>query len=102
MRLVRDLTATGSAMLSHEPLDRVQITAGERLPANPLLRLRVLAALTSNVSLNAARTIANSDDRNISSLINLQVVLGVGGLLAVAVARLGAHPHRPPADGALP
>jgi diguanylate cyclase (GGDEF)-like protein/PAS domain S-box-containing protein len=80
-RLVGDLTATGSAMLSHEPLSRVQITAGERLPANPLLRLRVLAALTSNVSLNAARTIANADDRNISSLINLQIVLGVGGLL---------------------
>ena len=80
-RLVRDLTATGSAMLSHEPLARVQITAGERLPANPRLRMRVLAALTSNVSLNAARTIANADDRNISSLINLQIVLGVGSLL---------------------
>jgi diguanylate cyclase (GGDEF)-like protein/PAS domain S-box-containing protein len=80
-RLVRDLTATGSAMLRHEPPGRVQITAGERLPADPLLRLRVLAALTSNVSLNAARTIANADDRNISSLITLQVVLGIGGLL---------------------
>ena len=68
-------------MLSHEPLARVQITAGERLPANPRLRMRVLAALTSNVSLNAARTIANADDRNISSLINLQIVLGVGSLL---------------------
>src|SRR5262249_22522621 len=36
---------------------------------------------TSNVSLNAARSIAIADDRNISDLITLQVVLGVAGLL---------------------
>src|SRR5207248_5720020 len=45
-------------------------------------RLRVLAALTSNVSLNAARTLARSTDRNISQLIVLQTVLGAAGLLA--------------------
>ena len=36
----------------------------------PLERLRILAALTSNVSLNAARTIASRADRNISDLID--------------------------------
>ena len=40
-----------------------------------------LAALTSNVALNSARTIATHTDHNVSSLIVLQVVLGVGGLL---------------------
>ena len=44
-------------------------------------RLRVLAALTSNVSLDAARTIALADDRDIGNLITLQIVLGGAGLL---------------------
>src|SRR5439155_13341793 len=48
---------------------------------NPILRLRVLAGLTSNVSLDAAGTIARGSDRNISSLITLQVALGAGGLV---------------------
>jgi diguanylate cyclase (GGDEF)-like protein/PAS domain S-box-containing protein len=80
-RLVHDLAATGAAILRHEPVARIRPTAHERLPADPLLRLRVLAALASNVSLNAARSIAVADDRNISDLITLQVVLGVAGLL---------------------
>ena len=60
-RLVHDLTATGSALPRAPP--------GRRGPAHrardasprpiPCERLRVLAALTSNVSLNAARTIAS-------------------------------------------
>ena len=54
--------------------------------SDPVRRLAVLAALTSNVSLNAARTIATSADRSISHLILTQVVLGVAGLLAVAAA----------------
>jgi diguanylate cyclase (GGDEF)-like protein/PAS domain S-box-containing protein len=41
----------------------------------------VLAALTSNVSLYAARTIATRADRNITDLITTQVILGVVGLL---------------------
>jgi diguanylate cyclase (GGDEF)-like protein/PAS domain S-box-containing protein len=82
-RLVVDLTATGSALLAHGSVARVPLTAHERLELrNPVLRLRVLAALTSNVSLNAARTLASSTDRNINHLIVLQAVLGAAGLLA--------------------
>src|SRR5206468_12535248 len=82
-RLVVDLTATGSALLAHRSVTRVPLTAHERLdPKDPILRLRVLAALTSNVSLNAARTLASSTDRNINQLVVLQTVLGAAGLLA--------------------
>ena len=81
-RLVSDLTRTGSALLAHRPVNAVRLTGGERLlVTDPIERLRVLAALTSNVSLNAARTIGTSSDNNISNLITLQVGLGVGGLI---------------------
>jgi diguanylate cyclase (GGDEF)-like protein/PAS domain S-box-containing protein len=81
-RLVADLARTGTALLAHRPLSAVPLTAHERIQvADPLQRLRVLAALTSNVALNADRTIAQRTDRNISDLITLQVGLGVGGLL---------------------
>src|SRR2546429_641593 len=76
-RLVVDLTATGNALLAHGSVASVQLTAHERLELkDPILRLRVLAALTSNVSLNAARTLARSTDRNINHLILLQSVHG--------------------------
>jgi diguanylate cyclase (GGDEF)-like protein/PAS domain S-box-containing protein len=82
-KLVRDLTATGAALVGHRPATSVPLTAHERLTvADPLERLRVLAALTSNVSLNAARSIATADDRNIDNLITLQMILGVAGFLA--------------------
>jgi diguanylate cyclase (GGDEF)-like protein/PAS domain S-box-containing protein len=82
-RLVADLTNTGRALLAHRPVDAVPLTAHERLePSDPVERLRVLAALTSNVSLNVARTMATTTDRNISNLITLQVLLGVTGLFA--------------------
>src|SRR5262249_19829445 len=48
-----------------------------------------LAALTSNVSLDAARTIANRADRNVTGLIATQVLLGVAGLLASLALALG-------------
>jgi diguanylate cyclase (GGDEF)-like protein/PAS domain S-box-containing protein len=81
-RLVADLTATGAALLAHRSVAAVPLSAHERLGvADPVLRLRVLAGLTSNVSLNAARTIATRTDRNISDLIRLQVALGLGGLI---------------------
>jgi diguanylate cyclase (GGDEF)-like protein/PAS domain S-box-containing protein len=81
-RLVVDLTRTGNALLAGRPTVRVPLTANERLtPKDPILRLRVLAALTSNVSLNAARTLASSTDRNINQLIVLQAFLGAVGLL---------------------
>jgi diguanylate cyclase (GGDEF)-like protein/PAS domain S-box-containing protein len=82
-RLVVDLTATGNALLAHGPVARVPLTAHERLELkDPVLRLRVLAALTSNVSLNAARTLASATDANINRLIVFQSVLGAMGLLA--------------------
>ncbi len=81
-RLVVDLTGTGSALLAHRSVAAVPMTAHERLSVDePIQRLRVLAGLTSNVSLNAARTIATGTDRNISDLIRLQVALGLGGLI---------------------
>jgi diguanylate cyclase (GGDEF)-like protein/PAS domain S-box-containing protein len=81
-RLVSDLTRTGAALLAHRPITSVKLTAGERpLVTDPDLRLRVLAGLTSNVSLNAARTIASRADANISDLITLQGALGLGGLI---------------------
>src|SRR5262249_59904339 len=81
-RLVRAPPATGAALLRDEPVASIRPTAHEKLPTDPMLRLRVLAALVSNVSLNAARSIGSADDRNIGDLITLQVVLGVAGLLS--------------------
>ena len=44
-------------MLAHRPVKSVELTAHEHLTmADPIERLRVLSALTSNVSLNAATT----------------------------------------------
>ena len=81
-RLVDDLTATGAALLAHWPLTRVPLTADESIKiTDPVSRVRVLAALTSNVSLNAARTFATAADRNVGRLITIQIVLGIAGFL---------------------
>ena len=82
-RLVADLAATGKAVLAGLPVESVRLTAHEH-PAvlEPIPRLRVLAALTSNVSLTAARTIAADSKRNINNLITIQMILGVAGFLA--------------------
>ena len=81
-RLVTDLTASGNAFLDGRPVDSVRLTAHERMrPSTPLERLRVLAALTSNVSLNTARTIATKADRNVNNSIYLQLALGAGGIV---------------------
>ena len=100
-RLVEDLTATGNAILAGRSVTEIPLRAHEKLSmSNPIERLRVLAALTSNVSLNAARTIASADDRNVNHLIILQAVLGALGLstslllgwaLIVATRRQTAH-----------
>jgi diguanylate cyclase (GGDEF)-like protein/PAS domain S-box-containing protein len=100
-RLVADLSGTGSALLAGKSVATVKPTAHEHVAVtDPVMRLRVLAALTSNVSLNAARSIATDADHNISRMITLQVVLGVAGLLASlllswalirATRRQGAH-----------
>lgn len=82
-RLAGDLAATGAAILAGRPAAQIPLTAHEQLTVTgPIARLRVLAALTSNVALNASRAIAAADDRNITGLIRMQVALGVGGLLA--------------------
>ena len=81
-RLVSDLQATGSSVLAGRPVAGIRLRAHEHLKAtSPIDRLRVLASLTSNVSLNAARTIAAADDQNVNHLIIVQAVLGALGLL---------------------
>jgi diguanylate cyclase (GGDEF)-like protein/PAS domain S-box-containing protein len=82
-KLVRDLRATGAAFVSGRSVSSIPLTAHEHLRMrDPVTRLRVLSALTSNVSLNAARSIAAADDRNIDNLITIQTILGVVGFLA--------------------
>ncbi|MDP9284521.1 MAG: PAS domain S-box protein, partial [Actinomycetota bacterium] len=81
-RLVTDLTAAGRAFLTGRSVSAVPMTAHERIGTRvPIQRLRVLAALTSNVSLNAARTIAAKTDHNVTQSIVLQIALGAGGIL---------------------
>jgi diguanylate cyclase (GGDEF)-like protein/PAS domain S-box-containing protein len=81
-KLVADLTTTGRRLLAGRPVGDASLTGHERIAArDPIERLRVLAALTSNVSLNAARTIGKRADRNVTDLITTQVALGVAGLL---------------------
>jgi diguanylate cyclase (GGDEF)-like protein/PAS domain S-box-containing protein len=93
-RLVSDLTRTGSAYLAGRSVLGVPLTAHEHIASrDPVERLRILTAITSNVSLNAARTIATATDRNINNLITLQVGLGIAGLLVsllLAWALIGA------------
>jgi diguanylate cyclase (GGDEF)-like protein/PAS domain S-box-containing protein len=88
-RLVADLTAAGSALLAHRT-GAIRETAHERVRVNdPVQRVRVLAALTSNVSLNAARTIASGADSNATQLISIQVALGIAGLVTFLLLAWG-------------
>ena len=81
-RLVTDLDAIGRAILHGRSVEAVPQTAREKVTvSDPVDRLRVVAALTENVSLNAARTIATGADRNIADLMVFQITLGVGSLL---------------------
>src|SRR5262245_46500312 len=81
-RLISDLTATGSALLAGRPVTDIPLTAHERIDlTDPVKRLRVLGALTANVSLNSARTFAAAGDHHIGTLIALQIGLGGAGLL---------------------
>ena len=80
-KLIRDLLANGNAFLTRRT-GKLPETAGERITTtDPLQRLRVLSALTSNVSLSAAREIAARTDRNVKQTITLQVALGAVGIL---------------------
>ena len=81
-KLIHDLLATGSAILTDQPVSSLKATAGERITTrDPVLRLRVLSGLTSNVSLSAAREIAAKTDRNVADSIRLQIALGAAGVL---------------------
>jgi diguanylate cyclase (GGDEF)-like protein/PAS domain S-box-containing protein len=81
-RLVEDLIASGRAFAAGRPQSTVRLTAGERITAtDPLDRVRVLAALTSNVALNTARTIAAKTDRNVAQAVMLEIGLGVIGIV---------------------
>jgi diguanylate cyclase (GGDEF)-like protein/PAS domain S-box-containing protein len=81
-RLVADLTASGNAYLAGRPLSTVPLTAHERLDtSSSLQRIRILAALTSNVSLDAARSIAGRTDSNVNQSITLQLLLGGAGIV---------------------
>jgi diguanylate cyclase (GGDEF)-like protein/PAS domain S-box-containing protein len=82
VRLATDLTSIGSTILAHRPMSAVAVTGGEHIAAaDPVERLRVVAALTSNTSLNATTTIASGTDSNIGQLLTMQIALGAGGLL---------------------
>lgn len=81
-RLVADLIATGKAYLAGKPVTDIPLTAHEHLSTqDPLQRVRILAALTSNVSLDAARSIAARTDHNVSQSIYIQILLGGAGIL---------------------
>src|SRR5207344_2150038 len=78
LRLVADLSATGDAVLHGRPVQDVRLTAHEHPTAkDPVVRLRILAALTANVSYNASRAVARATDRNISRAIVLNILLGL-------------------------
>src|SRR3954471_13421100 len=100
-RLINDLIATGNGLLAGRTT-LVRLTAHEHLPpgASPLTRLTILTALTSNVSLNVARSIANRSDKNVSKVVFIERLLAGLGLaifgmlswaLVVSTRRRSAH-----------
>jgi diguanylate cyclase (GGDEF)-like protein/PAS domain S-box-containing protein len=81
-RVVADLIASGNAFLGGRPQSSVKLTGHERIAVtDPLERLRVLAALTSNIALNSARTIGAKTDGNVRNSISLQLGLGAAGIV---------------------
>jgi PAS domain S-box-containing protein len=99
--LIRDLVATGNALMAGEKMP-LRVAGQEHLPRtmSPLRRLTVLTGLTSNVSLNVARSIGQASDKNVSTLLSLQRLLAGLGLavfgalswaLVASTRRRGAH-----------
>ena len=99
--LIHDLVATGNGLLTGRTTPIV-LTAHEHLPrdASPLTRLTILTGLTSNVSLNVARSIGDASDKNVSKVISLERLLAAVGLavfgllswaLVVSTRRRSAH-----------
>jgi diguanylate cyclase (GGDEF)-like protein/PAS domain S-box-containing protein len=82
LRLVHDLGTAGRAVLAPGRSAPVATTAHEHLSTkDPVARMRIVAALMSNVSLNATRAIGAQADRRITDLVRLQIALGIAGLL---------------------
>ncbi len=80
IRLIADLRGSGQAMLGGGPPP--EPTAGEQLPTrDPVTRARILAALTSAVALNSARTIAAQADNSVQRLLDAEIALSIGGLI---------------------
>ena len=101
--LVADLTATGGAVLLHRPTSDLPQTAHEHVSQlEPIMRLRVLAALTSSIAFRAAREIGRVDEANINDLITNQVLARRRWPAHHAPARLGAACHDAPPECPLP
>ena len=83
---VHDLVATGTSLLANKrgPI-HLPATSISRPTLSQTERLIVLTGLTSNVSLNVARTIGTADDARLSTLIRQQIMLGGLGLLVFAL-----------------
>jgi diguanylate cyclase (GGDEF)-like protein/PAS domain S-box-containing protein len=89
-RLVADLTSTGQAVLLHRPTANLPQTAHEHVSQlEPVMRVRVLAALTSSNAFRAAQEIGRVDEANLNNLLKSQVLLGVGGLLVTLLLAAG-------------
>jgi diguanylate cyclase (GGDEF)-like protein/PAS domain S-box-containing protein len=89
-RLVADVTATGEAVLKHRPTVNLAETAHEHVSGlEPIMRLRVLAALTSSIAFRAAQEVGHDDEGNLNNLLTNQVLLGVGGLLITLLLASG-------------
>jgi PAS domain S-box-containing protein len=84
--LIHDLVATGTSLLANKR-GPIHLLGHEHLPpqTSQTKRLIVLTGLTSNVSLNVARTIGTADDARLSALIRQQIMLGGLGLLVFAL-----------------
>ncbi len=102
-RLVFDLTSSGDALLDGKPVSTVHLTARERISTrDPLERLRVLAALTSNVALNTARTMRREDRRQRPEVDQPAGRARRGRDRHLAAPRVGADRCDAAPDGALP
>jgi signal transduction histidine kinase len=87
--LIADLIRSGTAYAERRPAPATD-AAGERFAGGltPLRRLTALTGLTSNVSLNVARSIGDESNRRISSLITLERWLAGAGLAIFALLSL--------------
>lgn len=84
--LIHDLVATGSALLTRRA-EPTHLTGGERFsrPLSRVQKLTVLTGLTSNVSLNVARSMGVAQEDELRSLMREQILLGVVGLIVFAL-----------------